>query len=528
MKFRQSSTHLVEAIQTLIADRSAVDVRVRCKDHQPSDGLGAHRLILAAASPDFLKLLLLDATSESEGDELICLHLPDYSSSEMGPIMSLIYYGEVWITESFALDCQKILQDLKIAVELDQPEQDKQRIKVKREPFEDEDRNDVKDEKHHIKIEPTSDSDDNLNDSVLTTPENEVAESSTKAFVSCDKCSFKTTSLSSLQSHRLVHARRTERLTDQKTCPVCQLLLDSPKAIRDHALESHSEVIKDTLVQCIVDENCKWKKELGDDNLSKEFFRHLKDSHKCEEFAGVESKKVLKCDFPQCDYETTKGYNLTQHFRCHNNEKRHKCPICSQGFVASSHLRNHVKSQHTKERNFQCPKCPRAFVTSWQAKCHMKSNHGTKSEYSCKQCLLTFKTPQSYAGHVKSAHKGSSMSKTSSKVKKICEVCGQALVKNHLCSQSPKDNKKVTCTICQKSMESKSMKAHIQYHRRMEVSKYLCQFCNRSFTTGVSLKRHILIHQNLKPYTCAICEKSMYFDDVLQISEIFSIYTTIF
>ena len=35
-----------------------MDVRVRCKDHQPLDGLGAHRLVLAAASPDFLRSAL--------------------------------------------------------------------------------------------------------------------------------------------------------------------------------------------------------------------------------------------------------------------------------------------------------------------------------------------------------------------------------------------------------------------------------------------------------------------------------------
>ena len=44
--------------QSLLADESSVDVRVRCKDHQPLDGLGAHKLVLAAASPDFLKTAL--------------------------------------------------------------------------------------------------------------------------------------------------------------------------------------------------------------------------------------------------------------------------------------------------------------------------------------------------------------------------------------------------------------------------------------------------------------------------------------
>ena len=79
----------------------------RCKDHQPSDGLGAHRLILAAASSR-LKDILLEVSSAEE--ELICLHLPDYTSVEVGPVMSLLYYGETWITESCAQVCQDILQ----------------------------------------------------------------------------------------------------------------------------------------------------------------------------------------------------------------------------------------------------------------------------------------------------------------------------------------------------------------------------------------------------------------------------------
>jgi len=31
----------------------------RCRDHQPSDGLGAHKLVLATASSEFLKSLFL-------------------------------------------------------------------------------------------------------------------------------------------------------------------------------------------------------------------------------------------------------------------------------------------------------------------------------------------------------------------------------------------------------------------------------------------------------------------------------------
>ena len=44
--------------------------------------------------------------------------------------------------------------------------------------------------------------------------------------VSCQEagCSYKTSSLSSLQNHRLIHARRTDRLSAKRTCPACQTI----------------------------------------------------------------------------------------------------------------------------------------------------------------------------------------------------------------------------------------------------------------------------------------------------------------
>ena len=44
--------------------------------------------------------------------------------------------------------------------------------------------------------------------------------------VACQEagCSYKTSSLSSLQNHRLIHARRTDRLSAKRTCPACQTI----------------------------------------------------------------------------------------------------------------------------------------------------------------------------------------------------------------------------------------------------------------------------------------------------------------
>ena len=48
-----------------------VDVRICCSDHSPSDGLGAHRAMLAAASPRLLGPWL---QSEECDDEMVSKH----------------------------------------------------------------------------------------------------------------------------------------------------------------------------------------------------------------------------------------------------------------------------------------------------------------------------------------------------------------------------------------------------------------------------------------------------------------------
>jgi hypothetical protein len=47
-------------------------------------------------------------------DDLICVHLPDFSSLEVGPVMSLLYFGEIWLSEACADSCRKVLDTLQV------------------------------------------------------------------------------------------------------------------------------------------------------------------------------------------------------------------------------------------------------------------------------------------------------------------------------------------------------------------------------------------------------------------------------
>ena len=50
---------------------------------------------------------------------MVCIHLPDYTSQQVSQLMSLLYYGEVWLTmDNFSTSFSSMLSDLKIAAEL--------------------------------------------------------------------------------------------------------------------------------------------------------------------------------------------------------------------------------------------------------------------------------------------------------------------------------------------------------------------------------------------------------------------------
>ena len=259
------------------------------------------------------------------------------------------------------------------------------------------------------------------------------------------------------------------------------------------------------------------------------------------------NEELLCCDFSGCFFNTKSSSNLTQHLRVHNDEKTFECPTCLQKFRSSSNLKVHIRSVHTKERTFACDHCEKRFATKWQKQSHIKTNHIRKREatFDCTVlgCERTFLKYQSLAAHLKSGHNvrsintrgcagGSQCSAGNDIVKEetplktllICENCGERLkggskaMQKHQRLTGCKGGKcDAQCSVCNKLLAAKSLKSHLEYHKKMDKAtndavhfsgEHLsCHVCQRTFTTMVSLKRHQLIHDNLKPHICSICKK---------------------
>ena len=117
-------------------------------------------------------------------------------------------------------------------------------------------------------------------------------------------------------------------------------------------------------------------------------------------------------------------------------------------------------SFYFSERTHQCPKCPRAFARKWQLQSHVKANHVKAKTYNCEKCSKNFKTNQALAGHMKSGHKV--QTKTVVQKAQVCEICGDILVKNHQCLSETTSNVTKTCQICNKTMDTKALRHHLQ------------------------------------------------------------------
>ena len=259
---------------------------------------------------------------------------------------------------------------------------------------------------------------------------------------------------------------------------------------------------------------------------------------------NIQVDQRLFCDFPSCSFSTKSSSNLTQHLRVHNDEKTFECPTCLQKFRSSSNLKVHVKSIHTKEKMYFCDYCEKRFATKWQKQSHTKTNHIRKREasFDCTiiGCGRTFLKYQSLAAHMKSGHKiqntntpnlplKSNQSNivgehyTAKKPLQICENCGKrlkgglkAMQRHHILAGCNAENEsEVQCSVCNKFISSKSLKSHLEYHKKKQDvdnntfcgGNLSCQVCQRTFTTVVSLQRHRLIHENIKPHICSVCKK---------------------
>jgi hypothetical protein len=106
-----------------------------------------------------------------------------------------------------------------------------------------------------------------------------------------------------------------------------------------------------------------------------------KESPVFKSTSADKNKSITKVNKHKCKI-CSKGYvsnfALAIHMDgVHKKIKPHKCPICLKGFTQSGHMRDHVNVVHKKFRRFKCTICSKDFATNYFLKTHVNTFHKT-------------------------------------------------------------------------------------------------------------------------------------------------------
>lgn len=227
---------------------------------------------------------------------------------------------------------------------------------------------------------------------------------------------------------------------------------------------------------------------------------HLEPPEAKKDQEPAEAKKknflCIECGIPFITKQRLQVHSFT-----HSGIKKFKCTECEKLFATKFRLKSHSRI-HTGERPFVCEFCSMTFSHGNALKCHRRV-HTREKPFVCQYCSKSFSQNTTLKTHMAALHLGKNVE---------CDVegCGKKFTRRSYLILHQRDHageRKYSCDRCPNLYKQKS---HLDRHIESSHLKirHRCSFpsCNAEYSKSWSLKMHMFVHSESKPYVCSLCE----------------------
>ncbi|CAD6184954.1 unnamed protein product [Caenorhabditis auriculariae] len=213
---------------------------------------------------------------------------------------------------------------------------------------------------------------------------------------------------------------------------------------------------------------------------------------------GGDIRLVYACQWGTCHLSFEHRGTLRRHVRHHSGDKCLACPFCARFFSRKDKLYEHVtrRAVCTDGSDLVCKLCQKRFVNERALGLHVTRH---LASLQCPLCGLAVTCRTDLHRHL--------MLKHSSRSKDFkCENCtkwfySESELNRHSAVHSESQYK---CDVCKEKFRwKKQLVQHKKSHDEVNYnpSPFICHVCDRNYTTGFSLTRHLI-----KMHKCPIPE----------------------